>query len=280
MLENEDDQTIKISREVSEIRRISSPVRLKINKNYKDIKEEVKQVGRDSDLDEHIEDELITKPPSEAQHGFVDVYSEILPIRFPPIRDEIRIDNIIEIALRSERYNKTELFKLIKSMSESTCKNSKTISLDEMMVLRVLIVYDVFDVFSKTLNYFSKVKSIKIKQDYVPLSEVNDDSTINQDNEESNVYETFEDTISEIVNFILEIDKVPFLNKVYQSYKQEVELAYLVVPNMIVSSIAILYQKNLQITYFFDRIRILEKIENSVVLVLRQLCSLVSFFTI
>ena len=252
MLENEDDQTIKLAREVSEIRRISSPVKLKINKNYKDIKEEVKQVGRDSYLDEHIEDEHFTKPPSEAQHGFVDVYSEILPIRFTPIRDEIRIDNIIEIALRSNRYNKSELFKLIKSMNESTCKNSKTISLDEMMVLRVLVVYDTFDVFSKALNYYSKEKSIKVKPDYVPLNK----TEIKIYNE----FETLEDTICEIVSFSLEIDNVPFLIKLYDGYKQEIELAYLRIPNMIVSSIVKQYQKSLQTTYFVDKIRMIELI--------------------
>ena len=120
MLDNEDGQSIKLTREVSEIKRTSSPIKLKINKNHKDTKEEVKQIGRDSDLDEHIKDENITKPPSEVEHGFFDSYSEILPIRFTPIKDEIRIDNIIEIALRSDKYNKSELFELIKLMNEST----------------------------------------------------------------------------------------------------------------------------------------------------------------
>ena len=252
MLDNEDGQSIKLTRGVSEIKRTSSPIKHKINKNHKDTNEEVKQIGRDSDLDEHIKDENITKPPSEEEHEFFDSYSEILPIRFTPIKDEIRIDNIIEIALRSDRYNKSQLFELIKSMSESTCKITKTISLDEMMMLRVLVVYSTFDVFNKTLNYFSKAKSIKEKSEYVPL----DITEIKINNE----FETLEDTIWEIVSFSLEIDNVPFLIKLYDEFKQEIELAYLKVPDMIISSIVKQYQKNLQVTYFVDKIRIIELI--------------------
>ena len=73
MLENENHQTIKLAKEVDEIRGISSPVKLKINKNQNDTKEETKQVYRDSDSDKHIEDEYNTKPPSEAQLEFVDI---------------------------------------------------------------------------------------------------------------------------------------------------------------------------------------------------------------
>ena len=187
MLENENHQTIKLAKEVDEIRGISSPVKLKINKNQNDTKEETKQVYRDSDSDKHIEDEYNTKPPSEAQLEFVDTYSEILPTRFTPIRDEIRIDNIVEIALRSDKYNKSQLFELIKSMSEAKYENSKIISLDQMMVLRVLVVYDTFDLFSETINYYRKVTNINAKSEYVP----HDTTKIKVYNE----FETLEDTI-------------------------------------------------------------------------------------
>ena len=73
-------------------------------------------------------------------------------------------------------------------------------------------------------------------------------------------YETLEDTIWEIFNFSLENDIISFLIKLYDKYNQEIELAYLKVPNMIVSSIFKQYKNNQQITFFIDKIRILEQI--------------------
>ena len=60
--------------------------------------------------------------------------------------------------------------------------------------------------------------------------------------------------------FALENDIIPFLIKLYDKYNQEIELFYLIVPNMIISSIFKQYKHNLQITYFIDKIRILEQI--------------------
>ena len=85
---------------------------------------------------------------------FTDTYQEILPKRFSPERDEIWLDNVVEIALRSDKYNKSELKKLIKLMSENSIKESKTISLDEMMMLKVLAYYDAYDLFEKILEHF------------------------------------------------------------------------------------------------------------------------------
>ena len=72
-------------------------------------------------------------------------------------------------------------------MSEAKYENSKIISLDQMMVLRVLVVYDTFDLFSETINYYRKVTNINAKSEYVP----HDTTKIKVYNE----FETLEDTI-------------------------------------------------------------------------------------
>ena len=88
------------------------------------------------------------------KNDLIDEYREILPKEFSPERDEFWLDNVVEIALRSDEYNKSELEKLIQLMSENSIKESKTISLNEMMMLKVLAFYGAFDLFEKILEYF------------------------------------------------------------------------------------------------------------------------------
>ena len=85
---------------------------------------------------------------------FIDAYQEILPKKFSPIRDEIGFNNVVEIALRSDKYEKSKLENLIKLMSDYLNKESKTIWLDEMMMLKVLAFYGAFDLFEKILEHF------------------------------------------------------------------------------------------------------------------------------
>ena len=103
-----------------------------------------------------------------------------------------------------------------------------------------------------TDTVFIRSKQLKTKEEYVIFSKI--------DEEKLYEFETVEDAIWEIAEFILEIENITFLTKLYEAYKQEIELAYLKIPTMIISSIEKQYQKNLQITFFIDKIRILELI--------------------
>ena len=87
---------------------------------------------------------------------FIDTYQEILPKEFCPERDEFQLDNVVEIALRSDKYNKSELEDLIKLIIKYSIVKSKTISLDEMMMLKVLAFYGAFDLFEKILEHFKE----------------------------------------------------------------------------------------------------------------------------
>ena len=73
-------------------------------------------------------------------------------------------------------------------------------------------------------------------------------------------YDNLVDIILEIIKFALEIDSIPFIIKLYDEYKQEIELAFLQITGMIVDSISKQYHKNLQITYFTDKLKLLETI--------------------
>ena len=75
-------------------------------------------------------------------------------------------------------------------------------------------------------------------------------------------FDNLEDVIWELVQFALEIDNIQFLRKLYETYTLEFELAYLKIPNMIIDSIVKQFQKNLQLTFFLDKIKILDKIWN------------------
>ena len=71
-------------------------------------------------------------------------------------------------------------------------------------------------------------------------------------------YDNLVDIICEIIKFALEIDSIPFIIKLYGEYKQEIELAFLKITRMIVYSISKQYHKNLQITYFINKLKLLE----------------------
>ena len=76
----------------------------------------------------------------------------------------------------------------------------------------------------------------------------------------STEYDNLVDIICEIMKFALEIDNIPFAIKLYDEYKQEIELAFLKTTGMIVYSISKQYRKNLQITYFIDKLKLFETI--------------------
>ena len=88
------------------------------------------------------------------------VYREVLPLRFTSNTDFIGKENIVEIALRSEKYNKLQLWSLIKTWYSNIENIKSKVSFEEVMMLKVLVAYDSFDYFIDILNDICNKNSI------------------------------------------------------------------------------------------------------------------------
>ena len=85
-------------------------------------------------------------------------YNEVLPQRFTSHSDFLGKENIVEIALRSEKYDKLQLWSLIETWYLNPEWTKSKVNFEEIMMLKVLVAYDLFDYFSKIFGHICKIK--------------------------------------------------------------------------------------------------------------------------
>ena len=148
----------KLENFVSEIRQASSVFKPKRFKT-KILKEDDKQNSINDDEFIDIDEDMDpTNDPSENNNAVLDNYIEILPSRFTPSRDYLGYENIIEIAFRWKEYKRKSMLDLIRLFYLEFNNPNTKISIDEMMLLRVLAVYNSFDLLQYTLKFLWELK--------------------------------------------------------------------------------------------------------------------------
>ena len=107
-----------------------------------------------SEFDQKLDQE--DKTSSESKDNSLE-YREVLPLRFTSSTDFIGKENIVEIALRSEKYDKLQLWSLVKTWYLNSESNKSKVSFEEVMMLKVLVAYDMFDYFSDIFDSICKL---------------------------------------------------------------------------------------------------------------------------
>ena len=116
----------------------------------KNSKEEVKSSTTNHEF--NLKDEQETGIQSESKYNSIE-YKDILPKRLSSSTDVLGMSEIIEIAFRSEKYNKSKLPSLIESWYSDEVNDKSKISLEEIKMLKVFVWFDAFEAFVKILDF-------------------------------------------------------------------------------------------------------------------------------
>ena len=122
------------------------------NKVYTNInsKEEVK--SNTSNHEFHQKEEQETSTLSENKYNSIE-YKDILPQRLSSVLDVLGMSDVIEIAFRSEKYNKLQLQNLIKSWYPYVVIDKSKIEIEEIKMLKVFVWFDDFEAFVDVLDF-------------------------------------------------------------------------------------------------------------------------------